>query len=373
MTLCTGDIDIVADVADSGADVTGSSDNRWRVANTTGGGTMIAATKGTQPGTHLTPEPGTGWIGIATDLTGWGDGTRKFDSRVTLTGSGSHLAMYNPTGYCTSDWGITEARMNGVVIPGLTTPAGGYDTPISFNIPGSMMIIGDNLLEVEEVDAAEMERYLALVKAKPQLKRYSREQLARYLATRPPAEPEPPSEPHQMRESIEKKLLAAAKGIKHCGDYGTLYYHPVKQQVHWTAGDADGPPDYTPPDEIQKLLKLPGIKHVEIGDEWSPKDEGWKRLTEDEEPEPDPRSEMDRLLPTTQSRLRGNSMIHAPGVINLAQMRWRERSKAAKKNGMDIIKAWQGLPEERYLRILNNDRITIETDGDDAIITFRDY
>lgn len=231
----------------------------------------------------------------------------------------------------------------------------------------------DNLLEVEEVDAAEMERYLALVKAKPQLKRYSREQLARYLATRPPAEPEPPSEPHQMRESIEKKLLAAAKGIKHCGDYGTLYYHPVKQQVHWTAGDADGPPDYTPPDEIQKLLKLPGIKHVEIGDEWSPKDEGWKRLTEDEEPEPDPRSEMDRLLPTTQSRLRGNSMIHAPGVINLAQMRWRERSKAAKKNGMDIIKAWQGLPEERYLRILNNDRITIETDGDDAIITFRDY
>ena len=87
----------------------------------------------------------------------------------------------------------------------------------------------------------------------------------------------------------------------------------------------------------------------------------------------DARSEMDRLLPTTQSRLRGNSMIHAPGVIHLAQMRWRERSKAAKKNGMDIIKAWQGLPEERYLRILNNDRITIETDGDDAIITFRDY
>lgn len=104
-------------------------------------------------------------------------------------------------------------------------------------------------------------------------------------------------------------------------------------------------------------------------------DLGGKPIKENEElpAEPDPRSEMDRLLPTTQSRLRGSSMIHAPGIINLAQMRWRERSKAAKKNGMDIIKMWQGLPEERYLRILNNDRITIETDGDDAIITFRDY
>lgn len=101
------------------------------------------------------------------------------------------------------------------------------------------------------------------------------------------------------------------------------------------------------------------------------------RVAENEEPSPDDpldtRSEVDRLLPTNQARLRGNSMIHAPGVINLAQMRWRERSKAAKKNGMDIIKAWQGLPEERYLRILNNDRITIDTEGDDAIITFRDY
>ena len=80
---------------------------------------------------------------------------------------------------------------------------------------------------------------------------------------------------------IEKDLISAAKKIKHCGDYGRLFYHPGKREVHWTAGDADGPPDYTSADEIVKLLKLPGVKHVEIGDEWSPDEaEGWKRLDE---------------------------------------------------------------------------------------------
>lgn len=80
---------------------------------------------------------------------------------------------------------------------------------------------------------------------------------------------------------IEKDLISAAKKIKHCGDYGRLFYHPGKHEVHWTAGDADGPPDFTSADEIVKLLKLPGVKHVEIGDEWSPDEaEGWKRLDE---------------------------------------------------------------------------------------------
>ena len=79
--------------------------------------------------------------------------------------------------------------------------------------------------------------------------------------------------------SIESRLISAAKAIKHCGDYGCLYYHPDKHEVHWTAGDGDGPPEGTHPDEIVKLLKLPGIKHVEIGDEWSPDEaEGWKEL-----------------------------------------------------------------------------------------------
>lgn len=81
-------------------------------------------------------------------------------------------------------------------------------------------------------------------------------------------------------KGIEQQLIGLAKGIKHCGDYGVLYYHPEKHEVHWTAADSDGPPEYTDTREIVKMLKLPGIVHVEIGDEWSPdEDDGWKRLT----------------------------------------------------------------------------------------------
>lgn len=137
----------------------------------------------------------------------------------------------------------------------------------------------------DEVSDEDIQRYLDAVKVKPGLRRYSREQIMRYLAQRPPAQPEPPGEPHQIvRESVEQELVAASKKIKHCGDYGKLFYHPGKHEVHWTAGDSDGVGEYTPTDEIIKLLKLPGIKHVEIGDEWSPDEaEGWKRLDEAKE------------------------------------------------------------------------------------------
>lgn len=80
--------------------------------------------------------------------------------------------------------------------------------------------------------------------------------------------------------SVENRLITASKKIKHCGDYGTLWYNPSEKKVHWTAGDADGPPDYTSTDEIKTILNLPEIADIEIGDEWSPdEDEGWKRLT----------------------------------------------------------------------------------------------
>ena len=81
-------------------------------------------------------------------------------------------------------------------------------------------------------------------------------------------------------QDIEQQLIRAAKPIKHCGDYGTLYYNADKQEAHWTAADSDGPDNgYTDTQDIVKMLKLPGIKHVEVGDEWSPDEEdGWKRL-----------------------------------------------------------------------------------------------
>lgn len=53
-------------------------------------------------------------------------------------------------------------------------------------------------LKLETEEDEEVQRYLQLVKAQPHLKRYSREQLRQYLANRPPAEPEPLSEPHRI-------------------------------------------------------------------------------------------------------------------------------------------------------------------------------
>lgn len=84
-----------------------------------------------------------------------------------------------------------------------------------------------------------------------------------------------------METTIEQQLVEIAKTFKHCGDYGELFYHPVKKEVHWTGADSDGDPEegYTPLEEIETRLKLPGIKHVEIGDEWSPDlRDGWLKL-----------------------------------------------------------------------------------------------
>ena len=136
----------------------------------------------------------------------------------------------------------------------------------------------------EAMTDREIKRYLSGVKPRPGLKRYSNAQLRRFLARRQPALPEPPGEPHrivpqQEGQSIEQRLIKASKSISHSGDYGTLYYHPGKCAVHWNMADSDGAPDYTSSDEIKKMLSLPGITHVELGDEWSPsEDEGWKRL-----------------------------------------------------------------------------------------------
>lgn len=155
-------------------------------------------------------------------------------------------------------------------------------------------IVGTLLVEADEPDDEEVKRYLELVKAKPHFRRFSREELRRYLATRPPAQPEPPSEPHQIvGEALE--------------------------------------------DEPQ-----------------------------------DVRAEVDRLLPTKTYTLAGNSMIHAPGLIRMAQNEWRNGRKKQKTWALGVIHAWQGLPEEVYLAILNG-KVEIETQGDSAVITVKQY
>lgn len=87
-------------------------------------------------------------------------------------------------------------------------------------------------------------------------------------------------------EPIEKKLKEYAAGIKHCGDYGYLYWHPEDKKAHWTAGDADGPPEYDDPNDIEAgLRKIDGVADAQIGDEGGPardpEAEGWVQLWPD--------------------------------------------------------------------------------------------
>lgn len=80
---------------------------------------------------------------------------------------------------------------------------------------------------------------------------------------------------------LEKQLIDAAKPIKHCGDYGILWFNPKTNAVILTLGDSDGGTDNggTSFNDIESMLKLSGISSVEIADEWSPDEkEGWKNL-----------------------------------------------------------------------------------------------
>lgn len=98
-------------------------------------------------------------------------------------------------------------------------------------------------------------------------------------------------------------------------------------------------------------------------------------LKENEEPEPEPvdtRSEVDRLLPVDTYRFGGNTMIHAPGLIAIAQHRWKSRSKKEKAGALEMIKCWPGAPEEVYLKILNG-QCEIAEDEHTAVITIKKY
>ena len=85
-------------------------------------------------------------------------------------------------------------------------------------------------------------------------------------------------------EKTKAFLVHTAKKIKHSGDYGHLFWNNEEKKVHWTAADGDGfdPRDEVPLTslkEIERIFKrIPGVKEVEVGDEWSPKGDHWQRI-----------------------------------------------------------------------------------------------
>lgn len=85
-------------------------------------------------------------------------------------------------------------------------------------------------------------------------------------------------------EKTRSYLIHTAQKIKHSPDYGYLFWNQELKKVHWTAADGDGfdPRDEHPLTSLKQIEKMfreiPGVKDVEIGDEWSPKGDGWERI-----------------------------------------------------------------------------------------------
>jgi hypothetical protein len=87
----------------------------------------------------------------------------------------------------------------------------------------------------------------------------------------------------------ELELIEASHLIKHCGDYGHLWWHAEKRCAYWEAGDGDDPEcGATSEEDIKSILgRVFGVERVEVEAEtppapfWQQGDgecEGWVRL-----------------------------------------------------------------------------------------------
>lgn len=72
-----------------------------------------------------------------------------------------------------------------------------------------------------------------------------------------------------------ENLISTADHIKHCGDYGFLYWNPKTKTVWLVLGDSHGcdSDDETPFTEIEKILKIEGVDKVEVHGEEFPHSE----------------------------------------------------------------------------------------------------
>ena len=80
-------------------------------------------------------------------------------------------------------------------------------------------------------------------------------------------------------------IIAYAKTIKHCGDYGDAFWNAEEGHVWWNCADSDGsggPDDednFTDLGEIEaKFSAIPGVNKVSVEAEASPSSEGWEMV-----------------------------------------------------------------------------------------------
>ena len=74
----------------------------------------------------------------------------------------------------------------------------------------------------------------------------------------------------EVKEGLILSLTEVAGKIKHCGDYGLLYYSPSQNNAYWCAGDGDGEDPTTDLDDIESILKVDGVASVTVEAEHSP-------------------------------------------------------------------------------------------------------
>ena len=91
---------------------------------------------------------------------------------------------------------------------------------------------------------------------------------------------------------LMKRLIKAGSAIRHCGDYGLMYWNEIDQTVWMSMGDGDCPSEKHPEDnpgklttweEIERSLLEAGAKKVLIEAEHSP---DWDSANEVDDREP---------------------------------------------------------------------------------------
>jgi hypothetical protein len=78
---------------------------------------------------------------------------------------------------------------------------------------------------------------------------------------------------------LRVKVKAIGDCIRHCGDYGRIYFNNLSGSTFCQLGDGDDEEyGHTSAKEIKKAFELAGVE-VEIGYEYEPDGEGWEEVS----------------------------------------------------------------------------------------------
>lgn len=147
MDICTGSSDLVVTGFSTGQSLSGINDTKYVIENGNDSGVFVAMERVTHENDGIWVQPvdlSTYWVSDSEGGAGW-YGDRKVRTTVNIAGNGAYLAGYTLSGYYAVDNELISMYVNGVIVPGVG--GGDYNVFTPYNIPGSMLVIGDNLIE----------------------------------------------------------------------------------------------------------------------------------------------------------------------------------------------------------------------------------